>query len=242
VLRYDKRGVGQSGGRAEAATLADFAEDAKAAVAFMSARKDADRKRLALVGYGEGGWIALLSAAKNNRVSAVGLLGAVGVTGRELNLYQVTQGVERSNRSATERQATLALQRQIQQAVVSGVGWDAINVSPQVRRQADTPYFQSFLNLDPAQAMKNVRQPILIVEGAIDKQVPPDNAERLRTLANGRKKAVPVEVVKEPGINHLLVPATTGELDEYAGLSDRTVSPAIASALVSWLQKTMPAR
>src|SRR5207245_7327130 len=46
VLRYDKRGIGQSGGRAEAATLADFAEDLRAAVKFVAERKDVDPKQI----------------------------------------------------------------------------------------------------------------------------------------------------------------------------------------------------
>ena len=84
VLRYDKRGVGQSGGRTEAARLEHFAEDAKAAVKVMSERKDVDRKRMAIVGHSEGGWIALM-AAKDKRVAAVGLVSTAGVSGRELN-------------------------------------------------------------------------------------------------------------------------------------------------------------
>ena len=49
VLRYDKRGVGQSGGRDEAATLADYADDVRAAVqvpvAAQGRRPQADRRR-----------------------------------------------------------------------------------------------------------------------------------------------------------------------------------------------------
>src|SRR4029453_10569398 len=88
VLRYDKRGVGQSGGRSEAARLEHFAEDARATVKVMSDRKDVDRKRLAIVGHSEGGWIALMTA-KDDRVSAVGLVSTVAVRGREVNLYPV---------------------------------------------------------------------------------------------------------------------------------------------------------
>ena len=35
VVRYDKRGVGQSGGRAESATIADYAEDARQVVLWL---------------------------------------------------------------------------------------------------------------------------------------------------------------------------------------------------------------
>jgi uncharacterized protein len=240
VLRYDKRGVGQSGGRTEAARLEHFAEDAKAAVKAVSERKDVDRKRIAVVGHGEGGWVALMSA-KDKNIAAVGLVSTVAVSGRDLNLYQVTHGLERSTRSEAERQATIDLQKKIQQAVVTGLGWDQINVSEDIRHQADTPYFQSFLTLDPAKLMKDVSQPLLIVEGERDTQVPPANAEKLETLAKGRKKPAPVRLVKIPGINHLLVPATTGEVDEYGKLTDRHVSSAVTTELISWLRQTFQA-
>ena len=63
AVRYDKRGVGQSGGRPESATLADYAEDLRAVVRFTSDRKDVDRRRVAIVGHGEGGMLGLLTAA-----------------------------------------------------------------------------------------------------------------------------------------------------------------------------------
>jgi uncharacterized protein len=238
VLRYDKRGVGQSGGRPESATLADFAEDARAAINMMSNRKDVDRKRVIVIGHSEGGAVAMLAAAKNNRVAALGLIATIGVTGKELNLYQVTHGLERSNRPEPEKLATLELQKKIQDAVLTGKGWDKIDIPEPLRRQADTPWFQSFLAFDPARMMKDVNQPLLIVQGELDTQVPPSNADRLETLAKARKKAAAVEVVKVPGVNHLLVPATTGEFDEYSQLPDRRVSPTVLNAIVGWLQRT----
>jgi hypothetical protein len=48
-----------------------------------------------------------------------------------------------------------------------------------------------------------------------------------------------VQIVKVPGVNHLLLPAATGEADEYAKLSSAHVSPAVASAVTSWLQSTL---
>src|SRR5262245_15912835 len=77
VLRYDKRGVGQSGGRPESATLIDFAEDARAVVRYVSGRKDVDDKRLAIVGHSEGGSVGMLTATKDNRVKALVLVAAI---------------------------------------------------------------------------------------------------------------------------------------------------------------------
>ena len=41
-----------------------------------------------------------------------------------------------------------------------------------MRKQADTPWFQSFLTFDPAKTIRDVRQPMLLVHGELDKQVP----------------------------------------------------------------------
>jgi fermentation-respiration switch protein FrsA (DUF1100 family) len=90
--------------------------------------------------------------------------------------------------------------------------------------------------------MKDVDQPILIVQGALDTQVPPDNADRLEALAKARKKNAGVEVVKVAGINHLLVPAKTGEVDEYSRLGNVAVSPEVTNALSAWLKKTLTGR
>lgn len=241
VLRYDKRGVGQSGGRPEAATLADYADDLRAAIRFAGDRKDVDRRRLAVVGHSEGGSVGMLAAARNGRVSALALIAAMGVTGRELNLYQVTHGLDRSSRPEQERLATIELQKTIQNAVLTGKGWDAIEVPPHVRRQADTPYFYSFLSFDPERVMRDVRQPILIVQGELDTQVPPSNADRLGDLARRRSGRL-VEVVRIPGINHLLVPATTGEVEEYGTLQDKRISPEVGTVIASWLKKAFETR
>ena len=89
--------------------------------------------------------------------------------------------------------------------------------------------------------MPGVKQPVLIVQGELDAQVAPVNAEHLQALAAKRKNAPPVQMVKVPGVNHLLVPAITGEVDEYPTLKDRRVSKDVSSAIVGWLQ-TIPSK
>ena len=100
---------------------------------------------------------------------------------------------------------------------------------PQYRQQADIPWFKSFLTFDPAKVMTRVSQPLFVGHGLLDTQVPPSNADRLEELAK-RRKSGSVEVAKIPGVNHLLIPATTGEPDEYAALTDRKVSSAVGGA------------
>jgi len=237
VLRYDKRGIGQSGGRAESAGLTDYAEDVRVAVKMLADRKDIDPKRIGVVGHSEGGAVALIAAAKDKRIAAVALLAANGVPGADLILAQQQHALDRLKLSGEERQAKVDLQKRIDEAVLTGKGWEQL--SPEVRRSVDNAEFQSILSYDPAKIIPDVRQPILIVQGELDTQVEPSNADRLEALARKRKNQAAVDVARVPGVNHLLVPATTGETDEYGSLPDKRVSAAIIDALSAWLKKTL---
>jgi pimeloyl-ACP methyl ester carboxylesterase len=241
VVRYDKRGVGQSGGRPETSTLNDYADDARAIVAWLDKqRRDVDKKRIALVGHSEGAWVAMRAAAQDKRVAALALIAAPSVTGSELVLEQQRHALERLTIPDAEKQAKIELQKQINAAALKGSGWEG--VPEEVRVQADTLWFQSFLGFDPARVMKDVRQPVLIVQGELDTQVPVHHGERLAELARARKRKTAVDLVKLPGINHLLLPAKTGEVEEYARLTEKKVSSAAASAIAAWLDKAMRPR
>jgi pimeloyl-ACP methyl ester carboxylesterase len=234
VARYDKRGVGQSGGRTETATLADYAEDVRAVLRELRRRKDVDRDRISLVGHSEGGWVSLIAASReSDDVDAVVLAAAAATTGAELILEQQRHALERLDVPDAERQQKVELQKKIHAAVASGE-WEGI--APELRRQADSPWFQSLLAFDPAAIMRRVRQPILIVQGSLDRQVPEHHARALADLARQRKKGGPVEVEIFPGINHLLVQATTGEVDEYASLKGKSVDAAVVARVAEWLK------
>lgn len=237
VVRYDKRGVGQSGGRIESASLDAYADDARSVLQWVRKRRDVDRDRIALVGHSEGGAVALLTAGRNRGdVAAIGLIAAPGQTGRAITLAQQQHALGRLNESEASKQEKIALQNKLMDAVISGRGWDTI--PPELRKQADTLWFRSWLSYDPAEAMRRTNQPVFIVQGSLDTQIPPSHADALETLANARKITIPrTRKLVVPGVNHLLVPATTGEVDEYATLPDKTVSAGITDALIAWLRE-----
>jgi hypothetical protein len=239
VVRYDRRGMGQSGGRSEAATLTDYADDARAAVKAIAERKDVDPKRIALVGHGDGGLVAMIAAGKDKRVAAVAFVSTPGMPGSDLVMAQQRRLLDRMTLTPEERQSKIDAQMQINQAVMSGKDLDKLPAG--LRRTVDNPEFQSMLTADPAKLMKDVRQPVLIVHGLLDAQVDAQNADLLAAMARERKKAPPTELVKIPGINHLLAAAKTGEVDEYASLPDKHVAPPVKEAIATWLQKTLSA-
>jgi fermentation-respiration switch protein FrsA (DUF1100 family) len=236
VLRYDKRGVGQSGGRLEAATQRDYADDLIAIVKWMEDRDDVDSKRLAVIGHSEGGAIGLQAAARENKIKALVLVATPSTTGAELILEQQRGELDRLKLSEAEKTQKIELQKQIQAAVIKGTGWESI--PPELRRQADTPWFRSLLLFDPAPLMEKVDQPILILQGDLDKQVLPYHADKLAELARERDKdAGTVDVVHLPGVNHLLAPAETGDVQEYARLKTKSISPDVARTIAEWLKK-----
>jgi pimeloyl-ACP methyl ester carboxylesterase len=235
VLRYDKRGIGQSGGRTESASQRDYADDLIHIIKWLAQRDDVDDRRIAVAGHSEGGAIALQAAAREKKIASLVLIATSATSGADLVLEQQRRELDRLKLPDSEKAAKIDLQKKIQQAVVDGKGWD--DIPPELRRQADTPWFRSTLLFDPAEVMPRVKQPLLIVQGELDTQVPPHHADKLGELARARKKdAGPAEVIHVPGINHLLVPAVTGEVQEYPQLTERTISPQIASTIVRWLK------
>ena len=68
------------------------------------------------------------------------------------------------------------------------------------------------------------------------------NSERLEALALARKgkTADLTRKVLMPGLNHLLVPAPTGEVAEYPTLSTRTIPADVPQAIIEWLRAAMP--
>ncbi len=93
--------------------------------------KDVDPKRIAVVGHGEGAWVALLAASREKRIAAV-----VSLAGRLDNRRRAGPRAAAARSSsglklpAEERDKSVALQKQINAAVLTGKGWDS--VPPQV--------------------------------------------------------------------------------------------------------------
>ncbi len=237
VLRYDKRGIGQSGGRAETADIYDFADDATAAIAYLRDRKDVLDDRISILGHSEGALVALIVGSKMKDIEALVLAACPSGTGADLVLEQQQYLLGTMKLSDAEKESRIALQKRIQAAVLGKADWTGID--PDLRKQADTQWFHTFLAFSADSVIPKVRQPVLIIQGELDKQVMPRHADKLAELARARKKlpADSVELVKLPGINHLLVPAETGDVAEYTTLSGRAVSPDVAKSVIEFLGK-----
>ena len=189
VLRYDKRGVGQSGGRLETVTLRDYADDVVAAVKWLEKRKDVDKRRIAVVGHSEGGRSRCSRPLARSEIAALVLMASMGTRGVDLILEQQQDSLERAEDA---RKRAHVEGRPAEEN--PGCGDDGTGDGGAARghsRACRLALVRSLLLFDPAEVMPRVRQPMLILHGELDKQVPPHHAKRLAEMAAARKKALP---------------------------------------------------
>jgi pimeloyl-ACP methyl ester carboxylesterase len=180
----------------------------------------------------------LTAGRERGKVGAIALLAGTSTNGATLVLEQQKHLLLQMPIDDAQRAEKVVLQEKINAAVISGRGWQ--DLPEAARKVADTPWFYSFLTFDPARAMRDTRQPVLIVQGELDTQVRPHHADKLGEFAKARKGEAAVEVVKVPGVNHLFVAAKTGEVAEYPQLGpDAKVAPQAGSAIAAFMTKAL---
>ena len=173
------------------------------------------------------------------KVSAIALLAEPSTDGASIVLEQQRHLLDQMKVDNAQRAEKVALQEKINAAVLSGRGWQ--DLPEAARKVADTPWFYSFLTFNPERAMRETRQPVLILQGELDTQVKPYHADRLAGFAKARKTQSAAEVVKVPGVNHLLIAAKTGEVAEYSSLGPNAqVAPQVGTAIASFMTKALP--
>jgi pimeloyl-ACP methyl ester carboxylesterase len=240
VVRYDRRGLGQSGGRTETTTLEDLAGDVRGIVSWLRRRDDVDDDRIAVLAHGaRSAAVALLAARQEGRVKAVGLLGVPAGTGLDVTMAEQRAELAQLALEDTERQRRVALQQSIINAVLTGDGWD--DIPPALRRQADTPLFRSWLQFDLAEQIDRIDEPLLILRGEQDRQATAADADRLEQLSAARGRAVTfTRKVTLPGLDHQLAPDVSGGAQPAAAGS--AMPGGVAEAIASWLNQVMPER
>jgi fermentation-respiration switch protein FrsA (DUF1100 family) len=254
VLRYDKRGVGQSTGSAEMATTMDLAGDAECAIAYLKSRKDIDAGKIGLIGHSEGAMIAPAIAAGSHDVSWVVLLAAPSTKGEDTLLNQSdliarTGGLSDAQVLASlnfDKQAYDLLQKEQDSAVVTeklkGLvkesGMDTALPPPALEAQLHlmtSPWFRFFLSYDPLPDLKKTKCPVLALYGEKDLQVPPKiNLPILqKAFTDGGNSQADVRQL--PELNHLFQHAYNGSPTEYAAI-DETFSPQALQIIGEWVQ------
>ena len=213
VLRVDDRGVGASTGDRATSTTFDEADDVRTEIAWLRKRRGIDGRRLAVVGYSEGGLIAPMVAAGDSSLAAIVTMAGPGVPGMEVARYQTEAAVAGDTSIApAAREAEIAKQLA-----------DTLTVRE-----------RSYLSIDPLAYARRVRCPALILHGGSDLHVPPRSAERLAwAMRDGGNRDVTVRIF--PGVSHSFLPDPIGLGSGWVALPGFLTSPGVLEAMGEWL-------
>ena len=252
VLRYDKRGVGKSSGKLKEATTRDLAADAEAAVRFLRSRAEVDGQRIGVIGHSEGGLVAPLLASRDPGIAFVVMLAGPGVRGDRLLVEQHAQLARARGVPEAAIEKDRVMNRALFAAMADEPTLEAARtkaglILAEAERKGDLPaglgaaalerfgtaWFRELLAYEPAPVLQAVRQPILVLNGERDLQVPADlDLPPIRSALAANPRAVVKEL---PGLNHLFQTAKTGGIDEY-GQIEETFAPAALDTIASWIK------
>ncbi|MFT7678324.1 MAG: pimeloyl-ACP methyl ester carboxylesterase [Planctomycetota bacterium] len=258
VLRYDDRGTAKSTGDFGAATSADFAVDVSAAMDFLQQHAAIDPAKVGLIGHSEGGLIAPMVASSREDVAYMVLLAAPGISGQDISLSQSAA----MNRAAGGTEQEIEFAKDVQEQLFDTVRAAAPNqdlrsqlaitlteqladlpddLRVQVRGAFEnsfstliSPWFRFFVAYDTSEALRQVRCPVLALNGEKDIQVLAElncPAIEAALLAAGNQD---FEVVRLPGLNHLFQACETGAMSEYASIPE-TINPLVLERVGGWL-------
>ena len=226
-LRYDKRVLAATRGTVDISklTLEDFAADARAAAESLA--KDSRFSRVLLLGHSEGSALALIAARGGPPVA--GVISVSGL-GRPLPIV-LREQLARQFDSTTLVRYDTAMAQYLR-------GETPKDVPPPLTVlfvPINLTFMRSLMAFDASAAVRAVRQPVLIVQGATDLQATVADAERLHSARPDAK------LVVIPEVNHVLkhisdlTPA--GQMATY---NDPTIpiAPAVVTAIADWVLNT----
>lgn len=158
-------------------------------------------------------------AAEDTAIAAVALLAAQAWTGRRISDFQLRDHFRGLGMTDAQIDSVMPLA-----------------VAQRDAAAERTPWVRFFLEYDPLPAARRLTAPVLVLQGATDRQVTAEQAEELAAAVRaGGNPDVTVRIL--PGINHLFLldPAGTADVAAYAALPDKAVPPQVLGPLADWL-------
>lgn len=216
-LRYDDRGAGLSTGDIENVTTEGFCRDAAAGIAFL--RKTGHFSKIGVLGHSEGGSIAFMLAAQKKCDFIVSMAGP-GLRGDSIIVEQTNELLRQQGQPATMTVRQMRLTMLLQKT---------------------NPWYDYFVDFDPAPVIKQIKCPALLLNGDKDSQVMAvSNIPVIRALlSDNEKHQLPDnQVIKVyPGLNHLFQHCTTGMPAEYGSIEE-TISEEVLHDIAEWIKNT----
>jgi alpha-beta hydrolase superfamily lysophospholipase len=236
ALVFDYRGFGESEGQRWRLLPAEQVGDARAAVTFLADQPQVDAERLAVVGLSLGGSNAIAAATADSRIGAVVAVASPGNGERWLRgLRRYWEWDEFLARIAADRSRRARSGESTRVNPLEIVLPDPETESFFERVYGEFPEMRCELALETAEALIEFRpedqiarlapRPVLLVHGAADRLVPPDESRHMFERAGSPRR---MEVL--PGVGHFdwVMPGSHGFKD-------------VTQRIARFLQDVMPA-
>ncbi len=179
-LRYDKRGTGLSQlGVGIQVTWDSLIEDAKAGLKFLSERKETQGQPLTVVGYDQGGFVAMKLAQTEASVKGLVLISVPGRPLSDVIASDFLRGIPDPAKAQVVSDAMKAAAAQ----VASTGTIPRIETLPEDIQsifKADPGYLQGLFKFDPVAEAAKVKAPTLVVRGGLDGSILPSDVQRLQ--------------------------------------------------------------
>ncbi|GIV01516.1 MAG: hypothetical protein KatS3mg015_0346 [Fimbriimonadales bacterium] len=229
VLRMDDRGVGGSTGKLQDASLSNLVSDASVLADYLKARPEVDPFKVILLGHSEGGVIAPLVAKQDPTIAGVILLAATSRPLDEIVIEQLTAQESDTRLPEAARQQAAAMIPMMKEAIQK-----AKDGERGIVHGLNLTWLREHIRNNPSEVIRQVRQPILIVQGTEDLKVLPRNA---RELAAAAKEAgnPDVTLVMIEGATHFFnqFPINNPKADPS---NPEKPDPQLFEAITSWIR------
>ncbi len=228
-IRWDKRGVGESGGDFLSTGLHDLVDDALAVV------DEAMRTGLPVVviGHSEGTAIAARLLVERPDIAGAVLLSPYARNGLEVLRWQarglqndvpaLVRGILRIMRTDLEtqteknRQRLLATTRDVER-----IGGAKINAR----------WFREFMAYDPVVDLSRATQPVFAIAAELDLQSPPEDAAAIAEL-----RTAPTRHLLLDGLSHILRRQPTATLRTYRRDARLPIDERIVPLIAAWVEQ-----
>jgi len=257
VLRYDKRGAGESTGDYGQSTTIDFASDVRAGIEFLKSDSRINPDQIGLIGHSEGGVIAPLVASESDEVAFIVLMAGLGQTFGEAAAYmrsdyarsigKTEEGaakmhewysqfykLARAENDTTQRQIIIhEAYNSLPDSDKDVLGWSEDDITREVKGTYWI-WFHEALKLEPQKYLNMSACPTLAVTGEKDRQANPK--ENLPIIEQSLKEGLCKDytVVELPGLNHLFQTAETGAISEYETIPE-IIAPIALHTISEWI-------
>ena len=259
VLRFDERGLGKSTGSHESADTYDLADDVNALINYAAKSEFVDENNIILIGHSEGGLIAPIVANKNKNVK-----GFISIAGPSLNGDQILREqseviFKQSGLSEQELEKRMALINKQYDLMLAknAQNKDSVellleeNLRKQLslqklnkdqmrtylnkgKSQLNSPWINTFIKIDVAKTIRNIKKPALYIYGEKDVQVISNsNIKALNKTLNSEQKEK-VKIVELKQHNHLMQVCDSCTIEEYSALPGE-FSKELIDTLKAWL-------